>query len=110
MCFCQDGSSDEVERPRGRAAPQAYQRTEAKCWEGRQRPPTLEGDTRSTEQKPSSKGTTLNMRFLLLLLVAALVSVSAQDYQDFADGYEGQDNLYENYAMKQAEKADGGGG
>ncbi|EJK73323.1 hypothetical protein THAOC_05061 [Thalassiosira oceanica] len=50
------------------------------------------------------------MRFLLLLLVAALVSVSAQDYQDFADGYEGQDNLYENYAMKQAEKADGGGG
>ena len=73
-------------------------------------PDNIEGDTRSTEQKPSSKGRTLNMRFLLLLLVAALVSVSAQDYQDFADGYEGQDNLYENYAMKQAEKADGGGG
>lgn len=65
---------------------------------------------RSSRQKPAFPKGTMIMRFLLLLLVAALVSVSGQDYQDFADGYEGQDNLYENYAMKQAEKADGGGG
>ena len=30
-----------------------------------------------------------------------------QDYQDYADGYAQQDNLYANYAMKQQEKAVG---
>jgi hypothetical protein len=49
----------------------------------------------------------------LLLSVAAISSTTlAQEqypeYQDYADGYE-QDDLYQNYAMKQQEKAEGGG-
>jgi hypothetical protein len=49
----------------------------------------------------------------LLLSVAAVASSStAQEqypnYEDYADGYE-QDDLYQNYAMKQQEKAVGGG-
>jgi len=48
--------------------------------------------------------------FALLVAFLALVDTSsAQDYQDYADGYE-QDNLYEDYAMKQQTKTDGGGG
>ena len=47
--------------------------------------------------------------FLLLAIVAVAIRSTAQDYQDYADGYE-QDNLYENYATKQQEKVDGGGG
>merc|ERR1711982_196675 len=52
-----------------------------------------------------------NMRVLALLVaVLALVDTCyAQEYQDYADGYE-QDNLYQDYAMKQQTKADGGGG
>ena len=51
------------------------------------------------------------MRAIIVLfaIVAIAISSTAQDYQDFADGYE-QDNLYENYANRQQEKADGGGG
>jgi len=49
------------------------------------------------------------------LLCAALLSISsAQDYEpnyeDYADSYENQDNLYANYAMKQQEKGLSGGG
>ena len=50
----------------------------------------------------------------LLLSVAAVTSGSTlaqeqyPDYQDYADGYE-QDDLYQNYANKQQEKAVGGG-
>ena len=50
----------------------------------------------------------------LLLSVAAVASSSTlaqeqyPDYQDYADGYE-QDDLYQNYANKQQEKAVGGG-
>ena len=46
---------------------------------------------------------------LFAIVIIAISSISAQDYQDYADGYE-QDNMYENYAMKQQEKTDGGGG
>mmetsp|Transcript_19345 Transcript_19345/g.33190 ORF Transcript_19345/g.33190 Transcript_19345/m.33190 type:complete len:122 (-) Transcript_19345:228-593(-) len=51
------------------------------------------------------------MRIILLLLaiVAVAITSTAQDYQDYADGYE-QDNLYQDYAAKQQEKVDGGGG
>mmetsp|Transcript_28605 Transcript_28605/g.52213 ORF Transcript_28605/g.52213 Transcript_28605/m.52213 type:complete len:126 (-) Transcript_28605:197-574(-) len=53
------------------------------------------------------------MRFIILLFAIAAVvittSVTAQDYQDYADGYE-QDNLYQDYASKQQEKVAGGGG
>ncbi|KAL3774098.1 hypothetical protein ACHAWO_008494 [Cyclotella atomus] len=49
----------------------------------------------------------------LLLTAAAVTSTTAQEqypnYEDYADGYE-QDDLYQNYAMKQQEKAVGGGG
>mmetsp|Transcript_18361 Transcript_18361/g.39702 ORF Transcript_18361/g.39702 Transcript_18361/m.39702 type:complete len:123 (-) Transcript_18361:274-642(-) len=47
----------------------------------------------------------------LLFAIGAIIAntSTAQDYQDYADGYE-QDNLYENYATKQQEKGDGGGG
>lgn len=47
----------------------------------------------------------------IFVSVAAIASSSltlAQDYQDYADGYE-QDDLYQNYATKQQEKAVGGG-
>jgi hypothetical protein len=48
----------------------------------------------------------------LLLTAAAVTSTTAQEqypnYEDYADGYE-QDDLYQNYAMKQQEKAVGGG-
>ena len=53
------------------------------------------------------------MRIITLLVSVAIfiaTSTTAQDYQDYADGYEQQDNLYENYAMKQQEKVEGGGG
>lgn len=49
--------------------------------------------------------------FLLAVTFVAIIATitRAQDYQDYADGYE-QDNLYENYAQKQQDKVDGGGG
>mmetsp|Transcript_13537 Transcript_13537/g.28433 ORF Transcript_13537/g.28433 Transcript_13537/m.28433 type:complete len:127 (+) Transcript_13537:145-525(+) len=55
----------------------------------------------------------MKVKSLLFTAAAAIASTaSAQDqypeYQDYADGYE-QDNLYENYAMKQQEKGGGGG-
>jgi hypothetical protein len=51
----------------------------------------------------------MKIRTLILAAAAIVNSVVGQDYQDYADGYE-QDNLYENYAAKQQEKVDGGGG
>ena len=51
---------------------------------------------------------------VFILAIVAIVQRSiAQDYdygdyQDYADGYE-QDNLYEDYAMKQEDKGGGGG-
>jgi len=51
----------------------------------------------------------------MLISVAAMTCSSSTlaqeqypEYQDYADGYE-QDDLYQNYAMKQQEKAVGGG-
>jgi hypothetical protein len=49
----------------------------------------------------------LSTRILSFFLVAGLAC--AQDYQDYANDYV-QDNLYQDYAQKQAAKADGGGG
>ena len=47
---------------------------------------------------------------LFFSIAAIYANVStAQDYQDYADGYE-QDNLYQDYAMRQQEKVEGGGG
>ena len=50
---------------------------------------------------------------ILTSLAAAVIASTAQeqygDYQDYADGYE-QDNLYDNYAMRQQEKEGGAGG
>jgi hypothetical protein len=46
--------------------------------------------------------------FFSIAAICADVS-TAQDYQDYADGYE-QDNLYQDYAMRQQEKVEGGGG
>ena len=51
----------------------------------------------------------MKIRTLILAAAAIVNSAVGQDYQDYADGYE-QDNLYENYAAKQQEKVDGGGG
>jgi hypothetical protein len=47
----------------------------------------------------------------LYFFVAAICSKvsTSQEYQDYADGYE-QDNLYQDYAMRQQEKVEGGGG
>lgn len=46
-----------------------------------------------------------------LLLAAVFTLTTAQDYQpdyqDYADSYENQDNLYADYAMKQQEKVEG---
>lgn len=46
---------------------------------------------------------------LLVAIMAAIIAVAAQDYQDYADGYE-QDSLYQDYATKQQGKEEGGGG
>ena len=54
------------------------------------------------------------MRIKALLVSIAAVGNSSKaqeqypDYQDSADGYE-QDNLYQDYAMKQQGRAGGGG-
>ena len=50
----------------------------------------------------------MKVRALILTVAAIANSAFAQDYQDYADGYE-QDNLYQDYAMKQQEKGGGGG-
>ena len=50
----------------------------------------------------------MKVRALILSVAAIANSAIAQDYQDYADGYE-QDNLYQDYAMKQQEKGGGGG-
>lgn len=50
----------------------------------------------------------MKIRALILTVAAIANSAVAQDYQDYADGYE-QDNLYQDYAMKQQEKGGGGG-
>jgi 1,4-dihydroxy-2-naphthoate octaprenyltransferase len=52
------------------------------------------------------------MKTISLFVSIAAISASistAQDYQDYADGYE-QDNLYQDYAMRQQEKVEWGGG
>ncbi|KAL7528497.1 hypothetical protein ACHAXR_002477 [Thalassiosira sp. AJA248-18] len=53
----------------------------------------------------------MRVNTLILALVATANRCIAQDYeyQDYADGYE-QDNLYEDYAMRQEEKGGGGSG
>lgn len=45
----------------------------------------------------------------LFLLVGLTIAQDYTDYTDYADSYN-QDNLYHDYAKKQAVKADGGGG
>ena len=56
----------------------------------------------------------MKLAALVTSIAAVLGSTYGQqdqypDYQDYADGYE-QDNLYENYAIHQQEKAVGAGG
>ena len=52
----------------------------------------------------------MKVTFVFFSIAAICADVSAaQDYQDYADGYE-QDNLYQDYAMRQQEKVEGGGG
>ena len=52
------------------------------------------------------------MRIVSILVAIAAASVAnlstAQDYQEYADGYE-QDNLYQDYAARQQGKEVGGG-
>ena len=49
----------------------------------------------------------------LFLFLATIISIGFSqeyqdyDYQDYADGYGQQDNLYADYAMKQQDKAVG---
>ena len=50
----------------------------------------------------------MKVRALILTVAAIANSAIAQDYQDYADGYE-QDNLYQDYANKQQEQGGGGG-
>ena len=52
----------------------------------------------------------MRVNTLILTIVTIVNRCTAQDYdyQDYADGYE-QDNLYQDYAMKQ-DKGDGGRG
>jgi len=51
-----------------------------------------------------------NWKQLIGLLMASIFASNyAQNYQEYADGYE-QDNLYADYAMKQEQKERGGGG
>lgn len=54
----------------------------------------------------------VSMRVSSILVAVAAATVanisSAQDYQDYADGYE-QDNLYQDYAARQQGKEVGGG-
>jgi hypothetical protein len=58
--------------------------------------------------------TTVTKALLLAILSMATPSSLAQDdyqdYQDYANDYANQDNLYTDYAQKQQEKAVGGGG
>ena len=52
----------------------------------------------------------MRVAFILLAIAAASVAdlSTAQEYQDYADGYE-QDNLYQDYAARQQGKEVGGG-
>jgi hypothetical protein len=51
----------------------------------------------------------MRVAFILIAIAATVANLStAQDYQDYADGYE-QDNLYQDYAAKQQGKEVGGG-
>ncbi|CAB9513972.1 expressed unknown protein [Seminavis robusta] len=58
----------------------------------------------------------LNRKTLLVcILLAVTATCRAQyddypDYQDYANEYEGEDNLYQGYAERQEQKAVGGGG
>lgn len=65
--------------------------------------------TRRTDNSLLIPPIKMKIRTLILAVAAIVNSAVGQDYQDYADGYE-QDNLYENYAAKQQEKVDGGGG
>ncbi|KAL3759398.1 hypothetical protein ACHAWU_000697 [Discostella pseudostelligera] len=51
----------------------------------------------------------MRVEFILVAVAATVANLSsAQDYQDYADGYE-QDNLYQDYAARQQGKEVGGG-
>ncbi len=77
-------------------------------------------NTNKAQQKPNLTPLTAHatMRIVTILtgFAASVIASSAQDqygdygdYQDYADGYE-QDSLYQDYAMRQQEKGEGGGG
>ena len=48
--------------------------------------------------------------FILAVILSLTSGQDYQDYRDYADDYGQQDNLYADYAMKQQNKVDGGGG
>lgn len=55
----------------------------------------------------------MNLRILSALLIATVSAQEYQDYQEYADEYSQQDNLYADYAAKKdpvAQKSSGGGG
>ena len=77
--------------------------------------PTHNNPRTDTQQIKRSSKTSIMKAKSVLVSIAAVTSSTltlAQeqypDYQDYADGYE-QDDLYQNYANKQQEKAVGGG-
>ena len=78
-------------------------------------PPT--SNTKSTKQT-NTKPTLLNdppthtmrVNSIILALVAISNKSAAQEYQDYAEGYAEQDNLYSDYAMKHQDGGGGGGG
>ena len=52
----------------------------------------------------------MRVNSVILALVAISDSSIAQEYQDYAEGYAEQDNLYSDYAMKHQDGGGGGGG
>ena len=66
----------------------------------------------ATNRQPTTTRQHRKMKVItVFFFVAAICSKvsTSQEYQDYADGYE-QDNLYQDYAMRQQEKVEGGGG
>ena len=52
----------------------------------------------------------MRVNSIILALVAISNKSAAQEYQDYAEGYAEQDNLYSDYAMKHQDGGGGGGG
>ena len=63
----------------------------------------------STSARREGRTSSTMRPILFLLAVAAVLTATAQDYQDYAEGYE-ESNMYEDYAANQQKKMAGGGG